>query len=253
MALITSETLAWLRDIYNNCGPFSSDRELSAVFVDERIAPWRDDLPEADSRIDRIDVLIEYLFDQFSVDTAGELEAEPKNALVLFTQVLVDRTALEDVCYASLQSVAQKLTDEIKQAEMTADDIITGTVPTVSNITDAALLDQLISNQIIAIRSYQGFAIGLVILGCVVAALGFALPAMLIATALKPWVGMGGIFIASLSVLQFKEVLNRKEKVGLFTTMKGRLSTLQYDADYNLIRERIDKLIWQVIERAAVE
>lgn len=253
MATIAPETLAWLRDVFKTCGPFSNDRELSAVFVDARVAPWRDDLPEADSRIDRVDALIEYLHDNFSAVASDKEDVVPQNALVLFTQVLVDRTDPEDACYVTLQAVAQRLAAEIAQAEITPQQIIVGRVPTISTITDAALLDQLITNQQGAIRSYLGFAVGLVLSGLIVTALGFVVPGAWIAAAIKPWVGMGGIFIASLSVLQFKEVLSRKEKVGLFATMKNRLAVMQHDPEYTAVRERIDKLVWQVIERAAVD
>jgi hypothetical protein len=253
MAFIAPETLSRVREVLNSCGPFASNRELWAVFVDERIAPWRDDLPEADSRIDRIDALIEYLYDNFSVNTSDEEGADPQNALVLFIHVLIDRTAPEDACCDTLQSVAAKLAEEIALAEIKARDIVTASVPSVAAVTDAALLDNLISNQLTAIRQYRGFAVGLVILGLIVSMLGFALPAVLIQAAFKPWISMGGLFIASLSIMQFKEILDRKDKVGLFTTMKGQLAGMRYDPDYNLLCERIDRLIWQMIEHEAVD
>ena len=253
MAYISPKTLAWLREVFTNCGPFESDRELATVFVDERIAPWRDDLPEADSRGDRIDALIEYLYDTFRAEADDEHDESAQNALVLFTHVLADRTAPEDACYPTLLEAARRLTEEISQAEVTAKDVITARVPSISSVTDAALLDQLILNQKSSIRSYRSFAIGLIILGVIVTVLGFAIPAMLIASALKPWVGMGGIFIASLSLVQFREVLNRKEKIGVFTTIKARLIGMQQDTQYSVMHERLDELVWQVIERAAVE
>ncbi len=252
MALIDPETLAWLREVFNTCGPFESNRELAAVFVDARIAPWRDDLPEADSRIDRVDALIAYLHNNFSTATSETGDIPPQNALVLFAQVLVDRTAPEDSCFVTLQAVAQRLAEEIAQAAITPEQIIVGRVPTVSAITDAALLDLLISNQKSAIRSYRSFALGLVILGLTITVAGFAVPGVWLEAAMKPWVGMGGLFIASLSLLQFKEVLIRQEKAGLFATMKNRLSVLQHDPEYALVRERVDKLVWQVIEHGAV-
>ncbi|TFG67548.1 MAG: hypothetical protein E4H27_08870, partial [Anaerolineales bacterium] len=132
MALIDPETLAWLRDVFNTCGPFSSDRELETVFVDARIAPWHDDLPEADSRIDRVDALIAYLHDSFSAAVSDTENIPPQNALVLFARVLVDRAIPEDICYATLQAVAQRLADEIAHAGITQQQMIVGRVPTVS-------------------------------------------------------------------------------------------------------------------------
>lgn len=74
-----------LRAALLRCGPFDSDSSLRAVFVDARIAAWRDDIPDnTPSRGKRVAAFIEGLLEQH--DNAGN------NALALVLHVLADRT-----------------------------------------------------------------------------------------------------------------------------------------------------------------
>lgn len=91
-----------LREALTCCGPFDSDRALRAVFVDARIAPWRDLISDnTPSRAARVDALIEALLEQ--VNDASD------SALALFLDVLVGRTASGDVCKQRLARLAAEL------------------------------------------------------------------------------------------------------------------------------------------------
>jgi hypothetical protein len=91
-----------LRTTLLRCGPFESDRALRATFVDARIAPWRDAIPDnTPSRGRRVDDLIDALCDQSN--DRGE------NALVLFLQTLADRANPGDACHHHLAQLAGEL------------------------------------------------------------------------------------------------------------------------------------------------
>ncbi len=96
---IPSELEQRLRKTLLRCGPFDSDRSLRAIFVDERIAAWREDIPDnTPSRGARVAAFIENLFDQS--DAAGN------NALALVLRVLADRTPSGDSCHRELAGLA---------------------------------------------------------------------------------------------------------------------------------------------------
>lgn len=63
---------------------FNSNANLRAIFIDSRIHPWVDNLPEADTLTNRVRVTISCLYDQYG--------ANGENALALLLQVLVDNT-----------------------------------------------------------------------------------------------------------------------------------------------------------------
>ena len=122
-------------------------------------------------------------------------------------------------------------------------------------VVDEALLDQLIVDQRRAIRYYALFVFGLVGLGL----------AVVLATSLSPlWLKqpdipkaileIGGGFISTLSALPLKEILTRKERVGIFETVKIRVQALrgsQNPADA-LERERTQELLRQIVEKIAL-
>ena len=83
-----------LRTVLARCGPFTSDKELKALFVDARISGWRGKLREADSSDVRVSLLIDSL--------CGCYNNAQENALVLFLHVLVDQTDMKDECYHRL-------------------------------------------------------------------------------------------------------------------------------------------------------
>lgn len=84
-----------------NCGPFNSDYELTTVFTNELIYPWRNRVPQAGNRTNRVRATIEALHDQFN--------AVQENALVLLLRVLSDQTDSNTACYHTLAALAQEL------------------------------------------------------------------------------------------------------------------------------------------------
>lgn len=97
---LTPELLSEVRGALGQCGPFDSDAVLRAVFIDARLRPWRDDVPEARSRSERIDAVIDLLHDKES--------AEGDNALVLLLRVLGERAHPGDACHGRLLDLAER-------------------------------------------------------------------------------------------------------------------------------------------------
>ncbi len=91
-----------LRETLARCGSFDSDRALRAVFVDARIAPWRDLISDnTPNRAARVDALIEALLEQ--VSDASD------SALALFLDVLADRVSPGDACKKRLARLVAEL------------------------------------------------------------------------------------------------------------------------------------------------
>lgn len=90
-----------LHNLLLTCGPFDSDSQLKAVFIDDRIAQWGADLPQVASRGGRASALLDYLLPR--ANRAGA------NALVLFLQVLQGRHHPQDSCYGRLEQMAGEL------------------------------------------------------------------------------------------------------------------------------------------------
>ncbi len=105
MSGIPSDIHIRLRETLLNCGPFTSHNKLKAIFVEARIRPWRDRLPEADNAADRVETVIEFLYKQSS--KTGE------NALVLFLRILSERLDPGDACHHRLLSLAGTLEQKI--------------------------------------------------------------------------------------------------------------------------------------------
>lgn len=68
--------------------------DLVPLFIDQRISLWRDRLPEVSTAINLARAVLCFLF--------GEYNADGDNALVLFLDVLRDRTNPENACYRRL-------------------------------------------------------------------------------------------------------------------------------------------------------
>jgi hypothetical protein len=98
---IPVELASKLRSALLRCGPFFSDNELKAVFVDSRISVWRDRLPQMTSPTSRVDATIDFLSSRYTNNR--------ENALVLFLIVLSDRISLGDSCHHELRSLASDL------------------------------------------------------------------------------------------------------------------------------------------------
>ena len=123
-----------------------------------------------------------------------------------------------------------------------------------------AFLEKLIQNQRRAIRYFVFFAVGLVALGVVVIAIAFISPSWLgsnspiVPDTFKGLFGMGGAFVSSLSAFQIKEVLNRKEKIQAFETIKEQMNNLQESPKSKRedSQKRLEELIWKVLEKTAL-
>jgi len=91
-----------LNDTLLQCGAFVDVRSLEAIFSDARLSPWRQSLPEARSKAQRVQVMIDFLY-QKTHNTSG------KNALVLFLDVLKDQVHIEDALHHTLQELMLEL------------------------------------------------------------------------------------------------------------------------------------------------
>jgi hypothetical protein len=98
---IPPTTYRELRDALSDCDPFESNRKLRDIFALTSLRPWRSNLPEADSRMGRVDGVIGYLHDKHRRDGA--------NALVLLLRVLSEQIDAEDARHQRLVSLAEDL------------------------------------------------------------------------------------------------------------------------------------------------
>ena len=98
-----------LRMVLLDCGPFATAQELTVIFVDKRLSPWRNRLPQAANPIARVESIIDFLYYQHN-----DVE---ENALVLLLQVLSERFASENICHHRLAKLADELGREVKNLE----------------------------------------------------------------------------------------------------------------------------------------
>lgn len=95
---ISPNLYSLLRTALLDCGPFATEHELKAIFVDERLSPWRNRLPQANNITLRVEITIEFLHNKYN--DAGE------NALVLLLDVLSKRSDPEEACHSHLVGLA---------------------------------------------------------------------------------------------------------------------------------------------------
>jgi hypothetical protein len=95
---LPSSLLKRLRASLLDCGPFGSDRALVSVFTDERIAPWKNQVSDAHSRKERVDLFISDFLNR--KNNAGQ------NVLVLFLQAVYDQAEEDDECHRRLNDMA---------------------------------------------------------------------------------------------------------------------------------------------------
>jgi V8-like Glu-specific endopeptidase len=89
-----------MRETLKRCPEFQNDTRLQAVFANELIAPWQDDIKEAQDRNERADLVIECL--------RGEKRTETQmNALWLLLCVLRDRTRPSIARHKELDDLAR--------------------------------------------------------------------------------------------------------------------------------------------------
>jgi hypothetical protein len=120
-------------------------------------------------------------------------------------------------------------------------------------VVNEAFVDRMIQNQHRAIRYYLCFAVMLVALGIFVLVFGSQASRWLVPDAAKVAIQLGGGFVSTLGAIPVKELIARKERLGIFETIKMRLQASQVDQDIGEPdRQRIDNLLWQVIEKTAL-
>ncbi len=90
-----------LRIVLLQCGPFDTDANLRAIFADARISPWRNELPKCNNATERVEGVIDMLYNKYNKDK--------ENALVLLLYALVDRVQSRDACRDRLSEVVHKI------------------------------------------------------------------------------------------------------------------------------------------------
>ncbi|HSH05786.1 MAG TPA: NACHT domain-containing protein [Anaerolineae bacterium] len=105
---ISPQLYQQLRHTLLNCGPFSSQNSLHAIFTDERIAHWQQNLPDGHAPMARVEAVIAYLRPRHNTHLQ-------QNALVLFLQVLAERIDPLDNCHQTISDLSQQLAHEIKR------------------------------------------------------------------------------------------------------------------------------------------
>jgi hypothetical protein len=119
---------------------------------------------------------------------------------------------------------------------------------------DKAKVEELIVTEHEWMRFYLGLAAALIVVGLGVAAAS-ALASLKLDNAFRPLVGLGGAFVASLSVFQFKETLSRRQRARMFQTFKLQLADALGHPARDMDAEtcgRIHDIVWQATARITV-
>lgn len=93
--------LSNLRNVLQSCDEFKSDASLSSIFVDARVNTWKGSIPKADTKRERVNAIIEFLYDKH--DSKGE------NALILLLNVLKDARPDNDSLKIELNQLIEAL------------------------------------------------------------------------------------------------------------------------------------------------
>jgi hypothetical protein len=101
MSGIPAHLMTPLREVLADCEQFETNRGLRNLFTDARIRPWRDNLPQADTLMGRVDGVISYLHDKKHSDGS--------NALVLMLLALASTVDQQDDRYERLKALASAL------------------------------------------------------------------------------------------------------------------------------------------------
>ena len=84
-----------IRQLLLDCAPMDSNRAIRALFMQGKLSTWKNRVPDATDRQERVELLIERFADKHNSD--GE------NALLLLLEVLRDREETADLCHKQLQ------------------------------------------------------------------------------------------------------------------------------------------------------
>lgn len=123
-----------------------------------------------------------------------------------------------------------------------------------SFVINESYVEQLIITQRDAIKYYLIFASVIIVTGIIIIVLGFVLPKDTIVEGIKALFTLGGTLVASLSAFPLKEIITRKEKIGLFSIIKKQLEEKVGNklADDTEEINRLKEIMWKTIEKTAL-
>jgi len=121
-------------------------------------------------------------------------------------------------------------------------------------VDDELYFEQFISSQRNAIKYYVIFAAGICLLGIIIIILGLSLPEDTVAEGIKTVFLIGGGFVSSLCGFPLKEIIARKDKIGIFSIMKKQLEVKIKDKNKPNEDEvnRLREIMWKTIEKTAL-
>ena len=110
--------------------------------------------------------------------------------------------------------------------------------------TNESYIDQLIDNQWKLIKYHLIFACCLFGLGILIIATTFIWFSTEKNDPLKTIISIGGLFMSSISTFPIKDVIKRREKIGIFKILRSlHLETSHSESS------KVDELIWKTIEK----
>lgn len=117
-----------------------------------------------------------------------------------------------------------------------------------------SLLDTIIANQRKAIIYRLIFASLIIIIGLVGILVGFLWTGEETPESFKTIIRVGGGFVSSLSSFQFKEIIQRREKIGILKTLSIFYANFKKDEGTSSDPEvnRLKEIFWKVIEKDAL-
>jgi hypothetical protein len=98
-----------LRQVLADCEQLATDASLRAVFANSSLAPWRSNLPQANSIQNRAEYVIDYLHNKYSQD--GD------NVLVQLLLVLSEYVNEKDQQHHDLLALANDLNQTLGQTK----------------------------------------------------------------------------------------------------------------------------------------
>lgn len=104
---IPSDLVTRLRTTLLTCWSYESDYQVSALFLDPRLSPWRHGVPQAGSKAGFVDALVGYLHDKWHASM-------DRSALVLLLEVIGEQIDPGDRCAQQVQELAGALEVALK-------------------------------------------------------------------------------------------------------------------------------------------
>lgn len=113
MSRLTSELYPLCRNILLKCSEFDSDTSLRAVFIIEELYPFRDGLPQATNREDRVDLCLDFLVPRRLDDGRA--------VLPLFLKTLRDRQCQGNILRDQLATLVEVVQSPAKKIAISED------------------------------------------------------------------------------------------------------------------------------------